>query len=132
MVSDDLFQLERSPLRKLALGLTIPCAILPILMSVYGLINLPFAPLLFRYDYFLFGGVICFYISGLIISYRLHKNLLPLLFFIVSIGSVCFFLLIKQIDLLVLVAIISILLSSLTNQYFRTGSSDCTVCASIQ
>jgi hypothetical protein len=130
MITDDLFFSEKKPLRKAALAITIPCGILPILMSVYGLINLPFAPLLFRYDYILYLFIICLYVYGLFISYQNHKKILPFLMFILSMGSICYFIFFSNLDFLVPVAIISILLTSLTNQYFRTEPTDCMACSS--
>lgn len=128
MLTDELFVSEKKPLKKLALGLTIPCAILPILMSVYGIINLPIAPLLFKYDFLII--IISFYTWGLILSFAKHKKILPFLFFTCSMISVINFLFSLNAEIWVPLSIVTIIASSVSNQYFRIDTEDCVICLS--
>lgn len=125
MIVDALFLNEKSAFRKIALLITIPCAILPIIMAASLLMTNNDAPQLFSGDKWLALPVYLFYVAGLYFSYRLHRKLWPFTLFIIHI----LFLLAVQEGLwktgMPYLAIFSILITSVVNQYLRTGSPAC-------
>ena len=129
MVTDHLFYSEKKPFRKIALLFTIPCAIVPIMMATAGIMSIPFSPLFFKYDFILWGMVYFIYTYGLFISWLIHRNWLPFLVFVVHLTFLFFFVFWVQEDWLAYAAIVSIIATSLSNQYFRLGSFECHECS---
>lgn len=125
MIQDSVFFSEKGTFRKTALLFTIPCAILPIMMAAAGLMSVPFTPLLFQYDYVLFGSVYGVYLYGLYLSWRTHRKLLPFGLFAINLLSVLVFMFGNQAEWLGYSSVISIMATSVTNQYFRAGSVSC-------
>jgi len=131
MVLDTLFHSERNKLKKIALLLTIPCAIFPILAAVSGMMTAFSSPLIFKYDYWLFGLIYCFYTAGLFFSWRAHKKIYPFLIFLVHLSSVFYYSWKNDPDWMPYVAIVTIILTSLINQYYRVGSFECQECENL-
>lgn len=129
MITDSLFHTERNPLRKIAMLLTIPCAILLIMVASAGVMSIPFKPLFFENDFVLFGIVYLLYGYGLFLSFKVHRNLMPFLFFISHIAVILIYIFQRQAAWIGYVSIISIMLTSVSNQYYRTGSIECKDCA---
>ncbi len=108
--------------------ITIPCAILPIMMATGGMLSIPFSPLLFRYDFLLFSVVYVTYSAGLYFSWQQHHRLIPFLVFIVHACALAGFVFIAHPEWLSYLSILSIMATSLSNQYYRTGSTACAEC----
>ena len=125
MIQDSVFLSERKLFRKTALLLTIPCAILPIMLATAGLMSVPFAPLLFQYDYVLFGLIYGIYFYGLYLSWQTHGKRLPFGLFTIHLLSVFAFVFGNQAEWLGYLSAISIMVTSISNQYFRVGSIAC-------
>ncbi|HVM88817.1 MAG TPA: MerC domain-containing protein [Puia sp.] len=131
MVVDSLFYLEKNWFRKISLLITIPCAILPMLMAVSGLMTAFSSPLFFKHDYLLFAAVYLVYASGLYFSWQAHKKIYPILIFLAHLAGV--FIAIKEPNSawLPYFAIITLILTSVVNQYYRVGSFECKDCADL-
>ena len=125
MIQDSVFFLERKVIRKAALLLTIPCAILPIMLATAGLMSKPVSPLLFHRDYILFGLIYGIYFYGLYLSWQTHRKLLPLGLFAMNILSLFAFAFANQAEWLGYLSVMSIMATSVSNQYFRVGSIAC-------
>lgn len=125
MLLDTIFYSEKNLLRKIALLVTIPCAVLPIMMATAGLMSAAIKPILFQYDFVLFCLVYIIYGYGLIISYKLHRVIYPLLVFLIHVCSILFFVFEFRANWLGYLSIGSIMATSLTNQYYRIGSVAC-------
>lgn len=128
MITDSLFHTEKKPLKKMALLFTIPCAILPILIATSGLMSVPFSPLFFKYDFIIFTGLYCVYSYGLLLSWYLHRRPLPFLIFTLHLIALISYIFFSQAGWLGYAALISIMATSISNQYFRAGSFDCKEC----
>jgi hypothetical protein len=128
MIKDFLFYSERRPFRKMALLFTIPCAILPIMIASAGIMTIPFSPLLFKYDFVLFGMVYMVYGYGLFLSWQVHRKLLPILIFVFHLIALSTFIYLPLVEWLGYPPIFSIILTSISNQYFRVGSFECNEC----
>jgi hypothetical protein len=128
MITDNVFHTERRVFRKVALLLTIPCAILPMMMASAGLMSIPFEPMFFRYDWLLWLSVYGIYASGLYFSWQHHKKFIPGILFLLHVACLCFYLCAGQMDLFGYTTILSIIITSVFNQYFRVGSLECEVC----
>ncbi len=129
MLIDTLFFAEKSPVRKVALLLTIPCAILPILMATATMMAIPFTPMLFKYDVVLFAFVYLLYGFGLFLSWSSHRKAFPILLFILHLIVLSIYSFSNQFEWLGYTSIISIIATSVSNQYFRMGSADCNECS---
>lgn len=128
MIADSLFHTEKKPVKKMALLFTIPCAILPVLIATSGLMSIPFAPLFFKYDFIFFIGIYCVYSYGLLLSWHLHRRWIPFVIFTLHLLALTGFIFFSQAGWLGYAAIIGILGTSVSNQYFRVGSFVCTEC----
>ncbi|MBS1666969.1 MAG: hypothetical protein JST58_06300 [Bacteroidetes bacterium] len=128
MVIDSIFYSQNKPIKKIALLLTIPCAIVPIMMATAGIMSIPFSPIFFRYDFILFGILYLWYAFGLLLSWRVHRHWIPISFFLCHVGLLFSFDYFKQSDWIAYATIASIIATSLSNQYFRLGSFECTEC----
>lgn len=129
MASDSLFYSERGLLRKTALLFTIPCAILPILMATAGFLSMPFTPLFFKYDFILFSCVYALYGYGLFVSWQTHKSLVPFFIFMPHLVVTFIYAFYVPAQWLGYVAVITIIATSASNQYFRMGYFECNDCA---
>lgn len=125
MILDTLFYTEKKLARKIAMLVTIPCAILPILVATAGIMSIPFSPLFFHHDYLLFGGIYAVYFFGLFLSWQTHKKWISFALFLVHLSSVFVFIFDDQAEWLAYVSITSIMATSISNQYFRIGSVAC-------
>jgi hypothetical protein len=125
MILDALFYSEKKPIRKIALLFTIPCAILPIMLATAGLLSTPLNPLFFEHDYLIFGAIYLVYFYGLFLSWQTHRKWIPFALFLVHLLFVFAFIFGEQTNWLVYLSIITIITTSLTNQYFRLGSTAC-------
>lgn len=125
MSHDSTFYDERNLFRKAALFLTTPCAIQPILLSVMGMMSLSINPLLFQYDYLIFALIYSAYFYGLYLSWQVHSKIIPFGLFGIHLISVSLFNIIDQPEWLGYVSIISIMATSISNQYFRLGTIAC-------
>lgn len=113
------------PLRKAALLITIPCAIFPILMAAYGMIQPEGEELLFRYDRLFFGIIYLLYGYGLYLSWQVHRKLTPALVFIVHLVAVVLLAIYPRQDWLAYVVLVGLIATSLVNQYYRLGIWGC-------
>jgi hypothetical protein len=125
MILDTLFYSEKKPFKKIALLFTIPCAILPVMLATAGLLSTPFAPLFFEHDYLLFGAIYTLYFYGLFLSWQMHKKWVPFILLLVHLLFVLAFIFGEQTNWLVYLSIVTIMTTSLSNQYFRMGSTAC-------
>jgi hypothetical protein len=128
MITDSLFFSEKKPLKKIALLFTIPCAILPAILATAGLMSIPFKPLFFKYDFFVFGASHIVYAYGLFLSWQLHRTCLPFGLFALHLVSLFLYVFLAQVEWVGYVSILSIMGTSLINQYFRVGSLECSEC----
>jgi hypothetical protein len=127
--ADDIsFHAERHPLKKTAVLLTIPCAIAPMLIAASGLMVAWTSPLLFDGDFVLFGIIYAMYIYGLILSYRVHRNPAPYLVASLHIGSLAAYLFAGQPEWSGYATVCSLMVTSIVNQYYRNGSTECATC----
>jgi hypothetical protein len=125
---DKPFHQENQPLRKAALLLTIPCAILPIMMSAAGMMYAGREPVFFRYDGVIFGAVYLLYGYGLVLSWKLHRHWLPPLVFAGHLAALLYFALIDPVEWIGYFTVFSIMVASIINQFFRVGRIDCDTC----
>lgn len=124
-MNDSLFFSENSAFRKIALLSTIPCSIGLMMFASSLIMNSSYRPMFFEYDSLLALPFYLFYTYGLYVSFKLHRKIWPMLLFGLHVlGLIIHQLLIKQ-DWLVYGVIVSILLTSVWNQYLRTGSAKC-------
>ena len=131
MIIDNIFHEERRTFRKLALLSTIPCAILPIAMAGAGLMSVPFEPMLFPYDWILWTTIYIVYAWGLYFSWLHHKRLLPAIIFLLHLLSIGMYILSGQPEQAGFMSILSIVITSVANQYFRVGSLECEACSPV-
>jgi len=125
MIIDTVFYNEKSVFRKTALLVTIPCAILPVMLASSLLMSPWHKPVLFKGDYFLAIPVYILYTAGLYLSYVKHNKWIPALLFVLHLVAL---IAVKQgayPALMPYVAIFSLILTSVMNQYYRTGSPAC-------
>lgn len=125
MNQDSVFYFERNLFKKTALLLTIPCAIQPILLAVIGMMSLSTTPLLFQYDYLIFGCIYSVYFYGLYLSWQVHFKILPFGLFGIHLISIFLFNTNNEPEWLGYLSIISIMATSISNQYFRLGTIAC-------
>ncbi len=125
MMQDSAFHSEKNLIRKVALLFTIPCAILSIMLATTGLMSVSFTPLFFQYDYVLFGVIYVTYFFGLYLSWQIHGKLLPFGLFVIHLLSVFTFVFVSQAEWLGYLSVISLMATSISNQYFRVGSFIC-------
>ncbi|MCU0382017.1 MAG: hypothetical protein MUE58_12585 [Chitinophagaceae bacterium] len=129
MVTDSLFHTEQRRFRKISLLFTVPCAILPVIMASAGLMSIPFEPMFFRYDWLLWLAVYGVYMAGMDFSWLHHRKLVPALLFVAHLVSLGLYLFAGQIDVFGYTTILSIIITSVSNQFFRVGSFECEVCS---
>lgn len=125
MIIDSLFHRENKPLRKLAFLVTIPCAILPILIATAGFMSIPFEPLFFKNDIYLFSFIYLVYTYGLFLSWQYHRKWTPAILFAIHLISQFAFVKWGQFEWLGYLPIMTIIGTSLLNQYYRVGSLEC-------
>jgi hypothetical protein len=128
MATDSHFYSEKEPFKKIALLFTIPCAILPVIMATAGLMSIPFAPLLFKYDFIVFGVLYLVYTYGLFLSWQMHRTWLPFSVFALHLATLVIYIFFVQVEWLGYVSVVSIMGTSICNQYFRVGSFECNEC----
>jgi hypothetical protein len=126
--SDTIFHRERHPLRKLAMLLTIPCAILPMLIACSGLMVAWSSPLLFDGDFILFGSAYLLYFYGLLLSLRRHRNPKPLSLALLHLAFLAIYLLAEQPEWSGYLCVLSLMLTSVVNQYYRNEVTGCVIC----
>ncbi len=128
--TDSLFYSERKPVKKIALLLTIPCAIFPILIAAGSIMSIPYgSPMFFKYESVFFGVLYFFYAYGLYLSWQMHRKLLPVAFFVLHLIALFTFAFLAQAEWLGYIPFLSIMAASVSNQYFRTGSFECKECS---
>jgi hypothetical protein len=127
--SDVQFHAERQPLKKAALLLTIPCAIVPIMIAAAGMMVAWSSPLLFRGDFILYGIAYLLYLYGLLLSYHVHRSLVPFAAVALHLASLATYLLADQPEWSGYTTVFSIMLTSIVNQFYRNGSPDCATCS---
>lgn len=126
--TDQSFHAESHPLKKAALLLTIPCAIVPIMIASAGMMVAWSSPLLFSGDFFLYGIAYMLYLYGLLLSYRVHRNLVPFALISLHLACLAIYILAGQPEWSGYATVFSLMLTSIVNQYFRNGSLDCAEC----
>ncbi len=128
--ADSIFYSERKTVRKIALLLTIPCAIFPILMAAGSIMSIPGgSPIFFKHEPAFFGVLYFFYAYGLYLSWQKHRKLLPAAFFLLHLAAIFGFVVFAQAEWLGYTCFLSIMSTSVSNQYFRTGSFECKECS---
>jgi len=125
MLLDNVYHGERNMLRKTALLLTIPCAIFPILLAVFGMMQPAGYPLFFSYDRLFFGAIYLTYGLGLYFSFLRHRRFYPFLVFGLHVGSLVSLHKYPAEQWLAYVVLLSIIFTSLVNQYYRVGVVYC-------
>jgi hypothetical protein len=125
---DHSFHQESRPLQKLAYLLTIPCAIVPIMISAAVLMYAFREPVFFRCDFLPFSILYLLYGYGLWLSWNRHRNVVPLLLFIMHLVSLIWFAVIEPLEWLGYIVVVSVMVTSIVNQYFRYGSFECADC----
>jgi MerC mercury resistance protein len=131
MIYDPIFHDEHARIKKIALLFTIPCAILPIMMATAGIMSLPFDPMLFQFDFLLYGLVYALYIYGLLLSWKSHRKFQPAMIFIIHLVSLTYYLINDQEEWSGYCSAFSIIATSVVNQYFRIGNGECVECSDI-
>jgi len=111
-----------------ALVLTVPCAIIPIMLATSGISTIPYGNMFFPRDWILFVSIYLVYAYGLYLSYQIHGNLLPFFAFFINVATVLFFVFLDQLNAFLIVAIISIMVTSICNQYYRNEFTSCPNC----
>lgn len=127
-LTDKAFHTESNPFRKIALLLTIPCAILPIIMATGGMMTAFKEPTFFKNDFILFGLVYLIYVYGIVLSWKIHRKIVPFVILLIHLASLFYYSVISPIEFLGYVAVVSIMATSIVNQYYRTGSFECNEC----
>jgi hypothetical protein len=125
---DHSFHRETRPLRKVAYLLTIPCAIVPILIAAAVLMYAFREPVFFRFDFIPFSILYFVYGYGLFLSLSKHKNPIPILLFILHLLSLAWFAFVVPLEWLGYLVVVFIMITSIVNQYFRNGSFECADC----
>ncbi len=125
MIVDTVFYNEKSIFRKTALLVTIPCAILPVLMASSLLMSPWHKPVLFKGDFLLAIPVYVVYLIGLYLSYKKHNKWNPTMLFVLHLVALVAVQQRAYPALMPYVAIFSLILTSVMNQYYRTGSPAC-------
>jgi hypothetical protein len=125
MVADNIFYNEKKWFRKFSLLLTIPCAIAPMLVATLGWLQPLGDPLFFYGEKIIFTLLYIFYLSGLFYSMYAHKHFLPLLIFLLHLAALFFFWYLEGKDWVSYPVIISLLATSMINQFFRIGTIAC-------
>lgn len=124
-MDDQLFFTERKPIRKIALLSTIPCSVGVMMFAVSLILNNKFTPVFFEGDTILALPFYGLYLYGLWLSYRQHRHIWPVLLFFIHIVSLFLYYLNSHNDWIVYSVILTILFTSVLNQYLRTGSPSC-------
>jgi hypothetical protein len=125
MLLDQIYHGERNWFRKTTLLLTIPCAIFPILLAVFGMMQPEGSPLFFAHDKILFAGIYLLYGAGLLFSFLRHRRLVPFFIFALHIGSLAALHAFPVQDWIAYIVLLSIIFTSLANQYYRVGVVYC-------
>jgi hypothetical protein len=123
--TDTQFHEARKIGEKVPLLLTIPCAILPILMACATFLSLPFEPMLFKGDHWAAGLLYVLYLVGLGLSFKRHRQWLPLLLFTAHILILWAYVNFTQDLLIGYLSVLSLIGTSVLNQYYRLGVWGC-------
>ncbi|MCU0337647.1 MAG: hypothetical protein MUF12_07270 [Sediminibacterium sp.] len=107
--------------------LTVPCAILPMLLAVSSLMSIREGGMLFKNDYFFFGLFYVIYIVGLWQGYLQHKQVVTWIVFFTHVLALSTFVVVER-DLFGYVAVITLILTSATQQYHRMKYEECSIC----
>jgi prepilin signal peptidase PulO-like enzyme (type II secretory pathway) len=127
-LADNAFHTESNPIRKIALLLTIPCAILPVIMATGGMMTAFNEPTLFKNDFILFGIVYLVYVYGIGLSWKIHRKIVPSAILLLHFASLFYYSVINPLEYLGYAAVVSIMATSIVNQYYRVGSFECNEC----
>lgn len=128
MITDFTFYLEIKLVKKVALLVVIPCAILPIMMAAAGIMSIPFTPFLFKYDFVLFSMLYLIYGYGLYLSWEIHRKVLPFFIFLSHLFVLVAYTFGVQAGWMGYVSVFSIIVTSVSNQYYRVGHGECNEC----
>jgi hypothetical protein len=120
--------LQMPRLRTIATALTIPCAVLPIIIAVTGIIFHASCPVFFKGDILVFLPVAVFYGWGILLNYHLHKNIFPLFLLALSLGlmAACWYLQLHNGAFAT--TLMSFIFTSVANQYLVNEKKECTTC----
>lgn len=128
MIKYSLADADKTVFGKVALLITVPCAIFPILFSTAGLMTIPFEPLIFENDFIIFLAIYLLYVYGLLLSWFRHKEWLPFFVFVAHTILMMLYIFSLQQTWLAYLSIFSIMGTSVANQYFRNGMLECNEC----
>jgi hypothetical protein len=76
----------------------------------------------------LFLAIYIIYFFGLIVSWQRHRKAYPLLLFAFHLLFLGYHIFIKPTEWVGYVVVISVMATSILNQYFRIGSIECEIC----
>lgn len=124
-MKDSLFLTERNLLHKWALLTTIPCAVGIMMFASSIVMKSHWQPTLFSHDYLLALPLYGLYTMGLWLSYKHHRNIFPFLLFGAHVATIVIQLTVWKTGSIIYFSILTILLTSVVNQYHRTGSTSC-------
>ena len=124
-MADTLFHSERNLVHKWALLSTIPCAIVIMMFASSIIMSSVLKPVLFTNDYMIAVPLYVLYGYGLLRSYKHHRKILPIIVFVLHLIMILLQLMYLKSGPVVYFAIITILITSVLNQYFRTGTTTC-------
>lgn len=127
MITDSIFDQSKPGLRKISLLLTIPCAIMPMLLAAMGMMTSGDTPLFFQQEKIIFSLLYVGYASGLWFSWRVHHKALPIAIYLTHIGLLVLTYYNQQLySWATYGVVITLILTSIVNQYYRLGTIACT------
>ncbi len=107
--------------------LTVPCAILPMLLAVSSFMSMNEGGMLFKNDYFFFGLFYIIYSVGLWQGYQQHKQVITWFVFFIHLLALITFVLAES-DVFGYIAVFALILTSATQQYHRMRFEECSIC----
>ncbi len=119
---------ETSRWKRLALLSVLPCYVLVALIAASSIMHLA-KPVLFKGDFILFGFILFVYAFGIFFSYKQHRKVLPMLLMVTTFSGMGIVMLTPVAEEWMLLPLGLLILTSVANQYYRTGSIECDACA---
>jgi hypothetical protein len=119
---------EPSRWKRLALLSVLPCYVLVALIAASSIMHLA-KPVLFKGDFVLFGFILFVYAIGIFMSYKQHLQIWPMLLMVATFSGMGIVMLAPVAEEWMLLPLLLLILTSVSNQYYRTGSIECNACA---
>lgn len=119
---------EQSRWKRLALLSILPCYVLVALIAASSIMHLA-KPVLFKGDFILFGLILFVYALGIFLSYKQHLQIWPMLLMIATFSGMGIVMMAPVAEEWMLLPLLLLIVTSVVNQYYRTGSIACNACA---